>query len=156
MCSQLEEYFISNYKLKFETERKNILKIELDKMQPIQKLEDDYIKLLKYNKNNKELCKDLEDVGNNVFYLDIIEIIQNFCNTYETHTERNRIITRCVYIHNKMFIFKIYTESEFNILFEDILPFYKEINKNRNNIAICYECVYKIIDILFIKAINCC
>jgi hypothetical protein len=69
-------------------------------------------------------------------------------------TEKNKIISQCVFIHNKMSIFKIYTESEFNTLFEDILPFYKAIDKNKNYIAIGYVCVSKIIDILFIKAIH--
>jgi hypothetical protein len=168
MCLQLKEYLITNYKLKFETERKNILKIELDKLQPYQELDFDYTKLiyqskndykkfLKFNENNQKLLKNLIDAGNNVLYLDIIETLEKYNDNRSMKVSENQMIlslSQCVFIHNKMSIFKIYTESEFQILFEDILPFYKAIDKNKNNIAIRYVCVSKIIDILFVKAIN--
>ena len=156
ICEYIKSYFDKKQD-EFEDKRKEILQDELNEIQEHKELDYDYIKILKHYEEIKKLYDELISAGNNVKFLDILGTIIEYFKymnkkNINIECEKHRILSRYVFIVNNLDMHYINIESEFNELYNDILVFYN--HKFENDLMINYECVSKIIDILFTRAIT--
>jgi hypothetical protein len=145
--------FVKNYLMQFEDEfnklRKEKLLVILKEMQKDKpKLDsNNYISVKKIYIDNLKLFRELKCEG--IKTLTIFNHINNVSHK-TTNFEMELIISKYVFIENKLNIHSIYAQEEFDEKYKDILPYLKQMT---DDILLNYNITIIIIDILFKKAL---
>ena len=112
----------------------------------------------KYHANIKELYTEITNGNNEVEYLNIFDHLYNYIEYYNSQCNsspsaikfiENSVLVKYTFILSRLPLCKIYTTSEFNEIYKDILPYYNLIETDK--VLLNYEFVKVIIDKLFIK-----
>lgn len=156
----LNKYINNEYAVIFETERLNILGQQLENIQTdITTAQNaNYTSLKKYHSDNKQLYDEIVNGGNNVKYLNLFDHLVYYINWCSPQYPGNskfiegQVLTKYMFILSKMPLCKIYTETTFNKMYADILPYYNLLEKDK--VLLNYELVKVIIDNLFVKCIE--
>jgi hypothetical protein len=149
----------------FITDRKNILPDLLDELKIIEINQSNYVMLKKSHNEIKKIYLDVINGDNDVYMLNLFDHLDKYitlytqANSLTSNSQKifaNQIITRYIFIINKMQLNKIYIKSTFENIYSDILQYYNLIDNNatlEDKILLNYELVKEIIDILFRKCI---
>ena len=149
----------------FITDRKNILPDLLDELKIIEINQSNYVMLKKSHNEIKKIYLDVINGDNDVYMLNLFDHLDKYitlytqANSLTSNSQKifaNQIITRYIFIINKMQLNKIYIKSTFENIYSDVLPYYNLIDNNttlEDKILLNYELVKEIIDILFRKCI---
>ena len=149
----------------FITDRKNILPDLLDELKIIEINQSNYVMLKKSHNEIKKIYLDVINGDNDVYMLNLFDHLDKYitlytqANSLTSNSQKifaNQIITRYIFIINKIQLNKIYIKSTFENIYSDVLPYYNLIDNNttlEDKILLNYELVKEIIDILFRKCI---
>ena len=149
----------------FITDRKNILPDLLDELKITEINQSNYVMLKKSHNEIKKIYLDVINGDNDVYMLNLFDHLDKYitlytqANSLTSNSQKifaNQIITRYIFIINKMQLNKIYIKSTFENIYSDVLPYYNLIDNNatlEDKILLNYELVKEIIDILFRKCI---
>ena len=149
----------------FITERKNMLPDLLNELKITEINQSNYVMLKKSHNEIKKIYLDVINGDNDVYMLNLFDHLDKYitlytqANSLTSNSQKifaNQIITRYIFIINKMQLNKIYIKSTFEKIYSDVLPYYNLIDNNatlEDKILLNYELVKEIIDILFRKCI---
>ena len=149
----------------FITERKNMLPDLLNELKITEINQSNYVMLKKSHNEIKKIYSDVINGDNDVYMLNLFDHLDKYitlytqANSLTSNSQKifaNQIITRYIFIINKMQLNKIYIKSTFENIYSDVLPYYNLIDNNatlEDKILLNYELVKEIIDILFRKCI---
>ena len=149
----------------FITDRKNMLPDLLNELKIPEINQSNYVMLKKSHNEIKKIYSDVINGDNDIYMLNLFDHLDKYITLYtqansltsnSQKTFTNQIITRYIFIINKMQLNKIYIKSTFENIYSELLPYYNLIDNNstlEDKILLNYELVKEIIDILFRKCI---
>jgi hypothetical protein len=149
----------------FITARKKMLPDLLKELKITEINQSNYVMLKKSHNEIKKIYLDVINGDNDVYMLNLFDHLDKYITLYtqmnslHSNSQKifaNQIITRYIFIINKMQLNKIYIKSTFENIYSDVLPYYNLIDNNatlEDKILLNYELVKEIIDILFRKCI---
>jgi hypothetical protein len=143
------KYYLTELEGEFNKLRKEKLPVILKEMQKDKpKLDsNNYLSVKKIYIDNLKLFRELKCEGINT--LTIFNHINNLSHKI-TDFGKEIVISKYIFIVNKLDIHTIYTQEDFDEKYKDILPYLKQLT---DDILLNYNITLIIIDILFKKAL---